>query len=104
MRGQETDYEISGPMRGQETDHVISGPMRGLGKKLHPMAQTNKQTHRQIDEHGDSMTESAQLGRFSENSYFASLGLKSCKQWPQYFVQLYISDGLQDIQVFIIKK
>ena len=31
-------------MRGLGTDHVISGPMRGL-KKLHPMAQTDRQTH-----------------------------------------------------------
>ena len=37
------------------TDHVTSGPMRGLGK-MHPMAQTNKQT----SGHGDSMTELAQ--------------------------------------------
>ena len=44
------------------TEHVISGPMRGL-KKLNLMAQTHKQT----DGHGDSMTESAQWGRFSDN-------------------------------------
>ena len=36
--------------------------MRGLGKKLHPMAQTDRQT----DGHGGSTTESAQWGRFSE--------------------------------------
>ena len=45
------------------TDHVTSGPMRGLKKKLHPMTQTNKQT----DAYGNSMTESAHWGRFSEN-------------------------------------
>ena len=54
------------PMRGQETDHVNSGPMRGL-KKMYPMAQTNRQTNRQTDGHGDSLTELAQWGRFSEN-------------------------------------
>ena len=43
------------------TDHVISGPIRGL-KKLHPMAQN----HRQTDRHGNTMSESAQWGRFSE--------------------------------------
>ena len=43
-------------MRGLGADHVISGPMRGL-KKMHPMAQTNKQT----DGHGDSKTDSVQL-------------------------------------------
>ena len=30
------------------------------------MAQTHKQTDRQTDEHGDSMTESAQWGQFNE--------------------------------------
>ena len=44
-------------------DHVTSGPMRGLEKKLHSMAQN----HRQTDGHGDSVTESAQWGQFSEN-------------------------------------
>ena len=44
------------------TDHVTSGPMRAL-KKLHPMSQN----HTQTDGHGDSMTESAQGGQFSEN-------------------------------------
>ena len=43
-------------MRG--TYHVTSGPMKGQ-KKMHPMAHTHGQ--------GDSMTESAQWGRFSEN-------------------------------------
>ena len=47
-------------MRGQETDHVISGPMKGLEKKLHLMAQTDKQTHTQKDGHCDSMTDPAQ--------------------------------------------
>ena len=56
-------------MRGQETDHLISGPMRGL-KKLQPMAQTNRQTEKQTGGHRDSMTESAQWGRFSENKGF----------------------------------
>ena len=51
-------------MRGLGTDHVISGQMRGL-KKLHPMAET----HRHTDRHGNSMTESAQWGRFSENNF-----------------------------------
>ena len=50
------------------TDHVISGPMRGLEQKLHPMTQTNRQTEPQTDGHGDSMTESAQWGQFSENT------------------------------------
>ena len=45
-------------MRGLATDHVISGPMKVL-KKLHWKAQT--------DRHGNTMTESAQWGRFSEN-------------------------------------
>ena len=31
------------------------------------MAQTNKHTNRQTDGHGDSMTESAQWGKFSKN-------------------------------------
>ena len=52
-------------MRGLGTDHVISGPMRGLKKTASDGA--NKQTNRQTSGHRDSMTESAQLGRFSEN-------------------------------------
>ena len=32
------------------------------------MAQTDRQTHTHTDGHGDSMTESAQWGRFSENA------------------------------------
>ena len=48
------------------TDHVTSGPIKGLGKKLHPMAQTNRQTHRHPGGHGDSMTETAHWGQFSE--------------------------------------
>ena len=43
------------------TDHVTSGPMRGLKKTASNGA--NKQT----SGHGDSLTESAQWGRFSEN-------------------------------------
>ena len=35
--------EGEGPTRGLGTDHVILGLMVGL-KKLHPMAQTDKQT------------------------------------------------------------
>ena len=45
--------------------HVIGGPMRGL-KRLHPMAQTDKQTNRQTDGHGESKTKSAQRGRVGE--------------------------------------
>ena len=47
-------------MRGLGTDPVISGPMRGLKKTASDGA------NRQTDGHGDSMTESAQWGRFSE--------------------------------------
>jgi len=43
----------------------------GPRKKLNLMAQTNKQTN----EHGDSMTESAQLGRFSEKGNKVLLSL-----------------------------
>ena len=43
----------------------------GPRKKLHLMAQTNKQTNG----HGDSMTESAQLGRFSEKGNKVLLSL-----------------------------
>ena len=53
-------------MRGLGTDHVISGPMRGLKKTASNGA--DKQTHRHTDGHGDSMTELALWGRFSENS------------------------------------
>ena len=38
-------------------------------KKLHLMAQTNRQTHSQTDGHGDSMTNSAQRGQVGEK-YF----------------------------------
>ena len=41
--------------------------MRGLNKNPHPMAQTDRQTSRQTDGHGDSMTNSAQRGRAGEN-------------------------------------
>ena len=44
--------------------------MRGLEKKLHSMAQTDRQTH--THEHGDSMTNSAQWGRVGENRKKAS--------------------------------
>ena len=44
-------------MRGLVTDHVISGPMRGLTKNC---IRWRKQTDKQTDRHGDSMTESAQ--------------------------------------------
>ena len=40
----------------------LSLALRGL-KKLHPMAQTDRQT----DGHGDSMTDAAQWSIFSEN-------------------------------------
>ena len=52
-------------MRGLETDHVISGPMRGFEKTVSDDA--NRQTNRQTDGHGNSMTESTQWGQFSEN-------------------------------------
>ena len=42
-------------------DHVTPGPMRGLEKNY-----TQRRTH--TDGHVDSITESAQWGRFSENS------------------------------------
>ena len=42
-------------------------PMRGLKKTALDGAQP--QNHRTTDRHGDSMTESAQLGRFSEKSH-----------------------------------
>ena len=41
-------------MRGKETDHVISGPMRGLTKNC---IWWGKQSNRQTDGHGDSMTD-----------------------------------------------
>ena len=58
-------------MRGLGSDHVTSGPMRGL-KKTAPDG-TNKQTNG----HGDSMTESAQWGRFNENRYLSNMQFKS---------------------------
>ena len=45
------------------TVHVMPGPMRGLKKTASYGA--DKQTQRQTDGHGNSMTESAQWGRFS---------------------------------------
>ena len=50
-----------GPMRSLGTDHVISGPMKCLKKTASDGA--DRQNHG----HGDSMTELAQWGRFSEN-------------------------------------
>ena len=52
-------------MKGLGTDHVIQGPMRGLNINC---IRWRKQTIRQKDGHGDSMTESAQWGRFGENT------------------------------------
>ena len=48
-------------MRGLGNDHVISGPTRGLTKNASDGA------NRHTDGHGDSMTESTQWGRYSEN-------------------------------------
>ena len=53
---------------------MISGPIRGLGKTAPDGADTH--THG----HGDSMTESAQWGQFSENMKFARCLLGS-KVW-----------------------
>ena len=44
------------------TDHMILGPMRGLKKTAHNGADIQK------DGHGDSMTDLAQWGPFSENN------------------------------------
>ena len=51
-------------MRGQEADHVISGPIIGLKKTASewPKQKTDKLT----SGYGDSMTESAQWGKFSK--------------------------------------
>ena len=54
-------------MRGSETDYMISGPLRGLNKTAFDGA--NRQTIRQRDRHGNSMTESAHWGRFSEKQF-----------------------------------
>ena len=48
-------YQIS---KSEQKDNCIA---------LHPMAQTNRQTHTHTDGHGDSMTESAQWGLINEN-------------------------------------
>ena len=40
---------LGGTNEWSGTDHVTSGPMRGLEKKMHPMAQTYKQTDKQTD-------------------------------------------------------
>ena len=45
---------------------MISGPIRVPGEKTAPDG-ADKQTHTQTNGHGDSMTELAQWGRFSEN-------------------------------------
>ena len=56
--------------------------MRGL-KKLHPLTQTHGQTYG----HGNSMTESAQLGKFSE----ISLHFKEFSKISLYFyIYIYI--------------
>ena len=55
-------------MRGLETDHVISGSIRGLKKNA--LDGTNRQT----DRHGNTMADSAQWGRFSENMYMIFFG------------------------------
>ena len=44
------------------TDHGMSGPIRGLKK----CTQWQRQMNTQTEGHGDSMTKSAQWGRFSE--------------------------------------
>ena len=63
------------------TDHVISGPMRGLKKHcIRWRRHTNKHTH--TDGHCNSMTESAQWGRFSEKTIHRS------KSNPIYFMSL----------------
>ena len=46
---------------------MTSGPVRGLEKKC---TQWRKQTDKQKDGHGDSMTEAAQWGRFSGNKNY----------------------------------
>ena len=52
--------------RDKGTDHVISGPIRVLKKNASNGA--NRQTNTQTDGHRNSMSESTQWGRFSENS------------------------------------
>ena len=47
------------------SDHVTSGQMKSL-KKPAPDG-TEPQNHTETDGHGDSMNESVQWGRFSEN-------------------------------------
>ena len=59
-------------MRGLGTDHVISGSIRGLEKNCTGWRkqidrQIDRQAETQTDGHGDSMTESAQWGQFSEH-------------------------------------
>ena len=75
-----------GPMRGLGTDHAISGLMRGL-KKMHLMAQTDKLTNKLTDGNRNSMTESAQWGRFSKNYVGCFLGFVICPFfWFTFFV------------------
>ena len=62
------------------TDHVISGPMRGLKKPAFDGA--NKLTDTQTDGHGDSMTESAQWGRFSEKHHLYKCNILTFCLWP----------------------
>ena len=58
-------------------DHLTSGPMRGL-KKTAPSG-ANTQTDGHTSGHGDSMTESANWGQFSEKQLLMDLGsLKLC--------------------------
>ena len=51
-------------MGGLGTDNVISRPMRDV-KKTAPNG-ANRQTDKQTDGHGNSLTKSTQWGRFSE--------------------------------------
>ena len=55
-------------MRGLEMIRANESPR----KKLHPMGQTHKHTNKQTDGHRNSMTKSAQWGRFSEKGNSAS--------------------------------
>ena len=57
-------FFVQGSNEWPGTAHVTLGQMRGL-KKTAPYV-TNIQTFRHPDAHGNSITESAQWGRFSE--------------------------------------
>ena len=50
-----------------DTDPVTNEANEGTRRTQHPMTQTDRQTDKQTDRNGDSMTESAQWSRFSEN-------------------------------------